>query len=57
MVLISVDDHAVEPPGCLDGRLPARFAERTPRIVRNEKGHDVWIYEGREVPNIGLNAV
>jgi len=57
MVLISVDDHAVEPPNCLDGRLPARFAARTPRIVRNARGHDVWIYEGREVPNIGLNAV
>jgi predicted TIM-barrel fold metal-dependent hydrolase len=57
MVLISVDDHVVEPPNCLDGRLPARFAARTPRIVRNARGHDVWVYEGREVPNIGLNAV
>lgn len=57
MVLVSVDDHAVEPPDCLEGRLPARYASRTPRIARNAQGHDVWLYEGREVPNIGLNAV
>ncbi len=57
LVLISVDDHAVEPPGCFEGRVPARFAARAPRIARNAQGHDVWLYEGREVPNIGLNAV
>jgi hypothetical protein len=37
-ILISVDDHVIEPPDMFDGR-------------------QVWRYEDREYPNIGLNAV
>ncbi len=57
MVLVSVDDHAVEPPHLFEGRLPARYREAAPRLVRKDDGTDVWVYEGREIPNIGLNAV
>ena len=32
--LISVDDHLVEPPWLFEGRLPARFADQAPRVVR-----------------------
>ncbi|MGH9307470.1 MAG: amidohydrolase family protein [Acidimicrobiales bacterium] len=32
--IISVDDHVVEPPGVWQDRLPARFLEVGPRIVR-----------------------
>ena len=35
--IISVDDHVVEPPDLWSSRLPERFCERGPRIVR-EKG-------------------
>lgn len=35
--IISVDDHVVEPPDLWSNRLPARFQERGPRIVR-ERG-------------------
>ena len=57
MVFISVDDHVVEPPDMFDGRMPARYADRAPKIVRNERGDDVWEFEGAKIPNIGLNAV
>jgi predicted TIM-barrel fold metal-dependent hydrolase len=57
MIFISVDDHVVEPPGMFDGRLPARFADRAPRVVRTDDGNDVWTFEGAVIPNIGLNAV
>jgi len=57
LILVSVDDHVVEPPGMFEGHLPARFAEGAPRLVHKEDGTDVWAYDGREVPNIGLNAV
>ena len=57
MILVSVDDHAVEPPDMFDGRLPAQYVDVAPRVVRKEDGSDVWLYEGREIPNIGLNAV
>jgi predicted TIM-barrel fold metal-dependent hydrolase len=57
LILVSVDDHLVEPPELFEARLPARFQDRAPRVVRQEDGSDVWVYEGQEIPNIGLNAV
>jgi predicted TIM-barrel fold metal-dependent hydrolase len=57
LTLVSVDDHLVEPPDLFDGLLPASLADRAPRVVRTEAGADVWVFEGQEVPNIGLNAV
>ncbi len=57
MILVSVDDHAVEPPHVFEGRLPERYRDVAPHLVRKDDGTDVWLYEGREIPNIGLNAV
>lgn len=57
LILVSVDDHLVEPPELFEGRLPARFQDRAPHVVRQDDGSDVWVYEGQEIPNIGLNAV
>jgi predicted TIM-barrel fold metal-dependent hydrolase len=57
LVFISVDDHVVEPPDLFHGHIPDRYADRAPRVVRTDTGNDVWVFEGAEVPNIGLNAV
>ncbi|MHB8439361.1 MAG: amidohydrolase family protein [Acidimicrobiales bacterium] len=57
LILVSVDDHVVEPPDMFEGRVPAAFKGREPRIVHKEDGTDVWVYEGNEIPNVGLNAV
>jgi predicted TIM-barrel fold metal-dependent hydrolase len=57
MVLVSVDDHVVEPPDLFDGRLPARYQDRAPHIVKSAAGDDLWAFEGQKLPNIGLNAV
>src|SRR5712692_4291260 len=57
MILVSVDDHAVEPPHLFDGRLPGKYQDAALRLVRKDDGTDVWVYEGKEIPNIGLNAV
>jgi predicted TIM-barrel fold metal-dependent hydrolase len=57
MILISVDDHVVEPADLFSGRLPAKFADVAPRVVHRDDGSDVWAYDGKEIPNIGLNAV
>jgi predicted TIM-barrel fold metal-dependent hydrolase len=57
LILVSVDDHLVEPPGMFEGRLPARLADRAPRVERTEDGADVWVFDGSVIPNIGLNAV
>ncbi len=57
MVMVSVDDHVVEPPTMFDAHLPAKWKQLAPRVVHKDDGTDVWSYEGKEIPNIGLNAV
>jgi predicted TIM-barrel fold metal-dependent hydrolase len=57
LIMVSVDDHLVEPPDLFDGRMPARYVEQAPRVVRTANGDDVWTFDGTEIPNIGLNAV
>jgi len=34
MVLISVDVHVVEPPDLYEGRMPAMFKDRSPKVLR-----------------------
>jgi len=57
MILVSVDDHLVEPPTLFEGRMPTKFADDAPRIIRQDDGSEVWTFNGAIVPNIGLNAV
>ncbi len=57
LILVSVDDHVVEPPDMFDQHLPAKYRDVAPRVVHTDSGNDVWLYEGQELPNIGLNAV
>jgi len=57
MIFISVDDHVVEPPDLFDGRVSARYADLAPRVERTPNGDDVWVFDGKQIPNIGLNAV
>jgi predicted TIM-barrel fold metal-dependent hydrolase len=57
LILVSVDDHVVEPPDMFDGRVPAKWRDRAPRIVHNDDDTDVWVFEGNTIPNVGLNAV
>ncbi len=56
-ILVSVDDHVVEPPGMFAQHLPPQWKARAPRVVRKKDGSDVWVFEGAQIPNIGLNAV
>jgi len=57
LILISVDDHVIEPPDLFDGRLPSRFADRAPRIERGADGADFWKFGNAIVPNVALNAI
>ena len=42
LILISVDDHIIEPPDMFAGRLPAKYAADAPRLVHRDDGTDVW---------------
>jgi predicted TIM-barrel fold metal-dependent hydrolase len=56
-VIISVDDHLIEPPDLFDGRMPAALADAAPHVVELDDGRQTWVYEDGLYPNIGLNAV
>ncbi|MCU1352167.1 MAG: amidohydrolase 2 [Acidimicrobiales bacterium] len=57
LILVSVDDHLVEPPDLFEGRLPERYKDLAPKVIRTSKGDDVWSFNDSIIPNIGLNAV
>src|SRR5258706_4165558 len=53
--VISTDDHIIEPEGMFDVRLPAAFADRTPKLVHDDDGA-AWVYEGKTQRMSGLSA-
>jgi predicted TIM-barrel fold metal-dependent hydrolase len=67
--VLSVDDHVIEHPNVWQDRLPAKYKELGPRIVDvkgtttdalgnlHEGDQQVWEFEGRRAPTVGLNAV
>jgi predicted TIM-barrel fold metal-dependent hydrolase len=57
LILVSVDDHVVEPPDMFEGRVSGEAAERAPKVVKDGHGRDIWMFEGKPLPNVGLNAV
>jgi predicted TIM-barrel fold metal-dependent hydrolase len=57
MILISVDDHVVEPPDVFEHHLPAKYKDVAPRVEHMPDGTDRWRFADIEIPNVGLNAV
>ncbi len=57
LILVSVDDHVVEPAGMFENHLGPEYKSKAPRVVHKKDGTDVWTFEGAQIPNIGLNAV
>jgi predicted TIM-barrel fold metal-dependent hydrolase len=53
--LVSVDDHAIEPPNVWLDRLPAALHERAPHMVETDAGL-AWDYDGVRVPTSGLSV-
>lgn len=56
MIIVSVDDHVVEPPDMFKGHMPAHLMDKAPKVVTVGSG-DGWEFEGVRMPNFGLNAV
>lgn len=57
MILISVDDHVVEPADAFERHAPVKFKDQMPRIVKGSQGEDLWAIEDMTFPNMALNAV
>jgi predicted TIM-barrel fold metal-dependent hydrolase len=57
MILISVDDHVIEPPHVFVDRVPARFRDAAPRVMVYPNGEERWMVEGRRIPTFAAAAV
>ncbi|MBF6169990.1 amidohydrolase family protein [Nocardia blacklockiae] len=57
MILVSIDDHVVEPIHMFDGHVPKKWADLAPKVVVDDKGVDRWVYRDRPTGVTGLNAV
>ena len=57
MILISVDDHIIEPPDLFARHMPKQYLDRAPQLVRTPDGSDVWEFAGRRLENSALNAI
>jgi predicted TIM-barrel fold metal-dependent hydrolase len=57
LILISVDDHVIEPPDLFVNHLPQRYLDRAPKLVRNDEGSDVWMFGSLVMETAALNAV
>ncbi len=47
MIMISIDDHMIEPPDMYKNHVPAKWADRAPKVVRNAQGVDEWVFGGQ----------
>ena len=47
MIMVSIDDHVVEPPDMFARHVPAKWADQAPRVVIGDNGVDQWVYRGR----------
>jgi predicted TIM-barrel fold metal-dependent hydrolase len=58
MVLVSIDDHIIEPADMFERHMPEKFADDAPKYVHGgPDGIDYWEYQGQQTGSVGLNAV
>ena len=50
LTLISANEHLIEAEDVYKGRMPAKWADRAPRIERHADGGQQWVFEDRVVP-------
>jgi predicted TIM-barrel fold metal-dependent hydrolase len=46
MILVSIDDHMIEPPDMYKNHLPAKWLDQAPKVIRNSAGVDEWTFQG-----------
>jgi predicted TIM-barrel fold metal-dependent hydrolase len=57
LILVSVDDHVIEPPTMFDQHIPAAYRDRAPRVLTADDGSQYWQFEDERAAYMGLNAV
>lgn len=57
LIIVSVDDHAIEPPTMWDQHLSVQHQAIKPVMKKRPDGSDYWIFDGKIATPSGLNAV
>ncbi len=58
MILVSIDDHIIEPADMFERHMPAKYKDDAPKYVYGgPDGIDHWEYQGQQTGSVGLNAV
>lgn len=57
MILVSVDDHLIEPGDMYDRQLSGDLLASAPKLLTMNTGQSFWTYQGARLPVTGLNAV
>src|ERR1700733_4071292 len=53
---IDTDSHVTEPRDVWSSRVPRRYADQMPRLMRSDEGKDVWVIGDAVVSTTGNNA-
>lgn len=57
LILVSVDEHVVEPPDVFENHLEAKYQEYAPKLKERADGTLAWYFYEHEITNVGLNEV
>ena len=55
-LVIDADTHLTEPADLWTSRVPAKFADQVPRMVRNKAGRDIWVFNDDQIGVVGMTA-
>jgi predicted TIM-barrel fold metal-dependent hydrolase len=58
MIMVSIDDHFIEPPDMYENHVPKKWVDEAPKVIRNEQtGNDEWVFQGEAASTLfGLGA-
>ncbi len=57
MILLSIDDHVIEPPDVFEKHMPEQYKEQAPRLTKDAENKDQWVFQGEPIGVPGLSAV
>jgi len=57
MILVSIDDHVIEPRDMFERHVPSKYRDDAPHVVKNDAGVELWQFQGEAAGSMGLNAV
>ena len=56
MILVSIDDHVIEPADLFENHMPEKYRDQGPHFERLSNGVDQWVFQGEVMGTVGLGA-